>query len=274
MFCGLQIKSNVKSTNLKLCCDFYAISTTQEAKDMLLGSISLPETDKRKTTRRTTVAKTNMQDIITIFYEMKPREMSVFVTKNLNNLPPLSMDNFDMAHIIETMSDIQSKMLILQEAQEKSLSVHAALCNDVSERAQPTEIPPAPAGGTKPEAIKLQQEVTSGAPKSPPVVFNITANSIDHGMDGNDDDLINLARIQGELSPAVSPRRPSSQTDEPHLLNDSIMSNTSYASLVRNGQLNTDHAHDRKKFRHVTNRRNRNKNNIAHKSGNLNVRKR
>ena len=276
LLCFVGCKSRVMSNPQipKLCCDFYAISTIQEAKDMLLGSISLPETDKRKTRRRTTVAKTNMQDIITIFYEMKPREMPVFVAKNLNNLPPLSMDNFDMAHIIETMSDIQSKMLILQEAQEKSLSVHAALCNDASERAQPTEIPHAPAGGTKPEAIKLQQEITGGAPKSPPVVFNITANSIDHGMDGNDDDLINLARIQGELPPAVSPRRPSSLTDdhppdEPHLLNDSIMSNTSYASLVPNGQLNTDHAHDRKNFRHVTNRRNRNKNNIAHKSGNF-----
>ena len=125
LLCFVGCKSRVMSNPQisKLCCDFYAISTIQEAKDMLLGSISLPETDKRKTRRRTTVAKTNMQDIITIFYEMKPREMPVFVAKNLNNLPPLSMDKFDMAHIIETMSDIQSKMLILQEAQEKSLSV-------------------------------------------------------------------------------------------------------------------------------------------------------
>ena len=118
----------------------------------------------------------------------------------------------------------------------------------------------------------MQQEVTSVAPKSPPVVFNITANSIKHGMEGNDDDLISLARIQGELPPAVSPRRPSSRTDvhpldEPQSLNDSIKSNTSYASLVRNGQLNTNHAHDRKNFRHITNRRNRNKNNIGQRNG-------
>ena len=46
---------------------------------------------------------------------------------------------------------IQSKKSFLQEAQEKSRSVHATLCNDDSERAQPTENLPATPGGTKPE---------------------------------------------------------------------------------------------------------------------------
>ena len=78
-----------------------------------------------------------MQDIITIFYEMKPREMLVFVAENLNNLPPLSMNNFDMSHILEEIAVIKCKMALLQEAQEKSLAVHVAMCND-PDRAQPT----------------------------------------------------------------------------------------------------------------------------------------
>ena len=61
---------------------------------------------------------------------MKPREMPVFVGENLNNLPPLSMNNFDMSHIIEEMAVIKCKMALLQEAQEKSLAVHVAMCND------------------------------------------------------------------------------------------------------------------------------------------------
>ena len=130
-------------------------SAIQEAKDMLLSSISLPEFDKRKTRRKTRIAETNMQDIITIFYEMKPREMPVFVAKNVNNLPPLSMNNFDMAHIIEEMSNIKCKMSILQEAQEKSLAVHAALCNDVPERAHSDEAPPTSSDGAMPEVVQL-----------------------------------------------------------------------------------------------------------------------
>ena len=226
----------------KLCCDFYSNSAIQEAKDMLLSSISLPEFDKRKTRRKTRIAETNMQDIITIFYKMKPREMPVFVAKNVNNLPPLSMNNFDMAHIIEEMSNIKCKMSILQEAQEKSLAVHAALCNDVPERSHSVEAPPTSSDGAMPEVVQLQQEVTDGTPKSPAVVFNITGNSTEHGMDGNDEDLVNLARIQDGVPPVVHPcPRPPSTPSTPtrsHLsdvlplsTNDSIMSNTSYASL-------------------------------------------
>ena len=258
----------------KLCCDFYSNSAIQEAKDMLLSSTSLPEFDKRKTRRKTRIAETNMQDIITIFYEMKPREMPVFVAKNVNNLPPLSMNNFDMAHIIEEMSNIKCKMSILQEAQEKSLAVHAALCNDVPERAHFDEAPPTSSDGAMPEVFQLQQEVIDDTPKSPVVVFNITGNSTEHGMDGNDEDLVNLARIQDGIPPVVHHRPPSTPTrshlsDVPPLSpNDSIMSNTSYASLVRNGQLNTQSGHDRRNIRPTHNQRNRRKQNTVTRNGN------
>ena len=69
---------------------------------------------------------------------MKQRMMPTFVAKDLNNLPPVSMNNFDMAHIIEEMCEITCKMSILQEAQQKSLAVNAALCNDVQQHAQST----------------------------------------------------------------------------------------------------------------------------------------
>ena len=94
--CKSRVMSNPHIS--KLCSDFYTNTAIQEAKDVLLGSISLPESDKRKSRRKTKIAATNMQDIITIFYEMKPREMPVFVAENLNNLPPLSMNNFDVTH--------------------------------------------------------------------------------------------------------------------------------------------------------------------------------
>ena len=109
LLCFVICKSRVMSILQisKLCCDFYANSAIQEAKDVLLGSISMPETDKRISRRKTRIAETTMQDIITIFYEMKPRMTPTFVAKDLNNLPPLSMNNFDMAHNIEEMSGVQ-----------------------------------------------------------------------------------------------------------------------------------------------------------------------
>ena len=248
--CKSRVMSNPHIS--KLCCDFYTNTAIQEAKDVLLGNISLPESDKRKSRRKTKIAATNMQDIITIFYEMKPREMPVFVAENLNNLPPLSMNNFDMSHIIEEMAVIKCKMALLQEAQEKSLAVHIAMCND-PDRAQPTAGTPTAGAqsATNPEVrtgpqledAGPQPEVTDTTPRSPTVVFNITGGSVEHGMDGNDEDLLHLARIQNEMPPAERPPRPSTPINvlpprQPQSLNDSIMSNTSYASLVRNGQLN------------------------------------
>ena len=70
-----------------------------------------------------------MQDIITIFYEMNPGDEPLFVARNLNNVPPLSMNNFEMSHIIEEMGIIKSRLSVLQET---SLTAHAALCKEAT----------------------------------------------------------------------------------------------------------------------------------------------
>ena len=104
--------------------------------------------------------------------------------------------------------------------------------------------------------------------------YTITGNSTEHGMDGNDEDLVNLARIQDGIPPVVHHRPPSTPTrshlsDVPPLSpNDSIMSNTSYASLVRNGQLNTQSVNDRRNIRPTHNQRNRRKQNTVTRNGN------
>ena len=84
--CKLKIMPNPQLS--KLCCDFYDVPTIQTAKDVLLKSVSLPERDKRKSRRRTKIAETNMQDIITIFYEINTEDEPLFVARNLNNVPP------------------------------------------------------------------------------------------------------------------------------------------------------------------------------------------
>ena len=142
---------------------------------------------------------------------MKPREMPVFVAENLNNLPPLSMNNFDMSHIIEEMAVIKCKMALLQEAQEKSLAVHVAMCND-TDRAQPTAGTPTAGAqsATNPEVrtgpqledAGPQPEVTDTTLRPHAVVFNITGGSVELGMDGNNEDLLHLARIQNGMPPA------------------------------------------------------------------------
>ena len=161
-----------------------------------------------------------------------------------------------MAHIIEEMSEIKCKMAILQEAQEKSLAVDADICNDAREHTQSAgdtdttgHVPANPEikaphpedAGPQLEDAGSQQEAAVTAPKSSAVVFNITGDAPVYSMDRNDDIIMDLARIQGAMSPRGEQHRPSTpagrrQPEEPQSPTNSIMSNTSYASLVRNGR--------------------------------------
>ena len=59
---------------------------------------------------------------------MSPDDVPKFVAQDLNNLPPLTMDSFDMSKIIDEMTSVKSQLQILQKAQETILNAHAALC--------------------------------------------------------------------------------------------------------------------------------------------------
>ena len=176
--------------------------------------------------------------------------------------------------IIEGMAEIKCKMALLQEAQKKSLAVHVTMCN-APDRSQPT------AGtlmagaqnatnlevrtGPQLEDARPQPEVTDTTPRSPAVVFNITGGSVEHGMDCNDEDLLYLASIQNGMSSAERLPRPSTPINvppsrQPQSLNDSIMSNTLYASLARNGQLNQQSIRGGYGGHHQRNRRLNNRN--------------
>ena len=60
---------------------------------------------------------------------MKPGRLPKFVAEDLNNLHPLTLDNFDMGGIIQQMNSMKLQLKTLQEAQEVTMMVHAAICN-------------------------------------------------------------------------------------------------------------------------------------------------
>ena len=64
------------------------------------------------------------------------------------------MDNFDMSSVVRDMEIIKNQMKIMQEVQEASLTVHAALCGDKSREHEDVqtnvERSPAPSTGTTP----------------------------------------------------------------------------------------------------------------------------
>ena len=72
----------------------------------------------------------DMQDIMNVYLELPPQSIPTFLTNDLANLPPITMNNFDVSSIIKDMTSMKQQMKIRQEVQETTLSVHAALCKN------------------------------------------------------------------------------------------------------------------------------------------------
>ena len=226
--CKSKVLTNVNLS--KLCCVTYDEQTIRSAKDMLLKCVSLPDNDKRKKRRGTKVKATMMQDIMLIFYEISPDDVPNFVAQDLNNPPRLTMDSFDMSRIILEMTSFKSQLQILLEAQETILNAHAALC----EKSQVVEKNPgSPISSLPPntppdvDTPSIHNPSTDGT-KSKQSITN------DNGMDGDDDDALRLAILQGRAPPVVrNGHHQGSPPRNPPSPGDSIMSDTSLSSLFR-----------------------------------------
>ena len=173
-----------------------------------------------------------MKDIISIFLEISKADMPLFLAADLNNIPPLSINNFDMSSLIIDLETVKSQMKLLQQSQEASMSVHAAICQEAFEkRTHPppvNNIPNSPVRsvGETPQQQRARHQ-QSPSPQAPPAPDSQTpphADNIDENG-GDPEDLLRLARNQGRLPPVRTPS------------GESIMSDTSYASVVRRGQL-------------------------------------
>ena len=234
LLCFIRAKVDVMTFDSlkKLCTDYYHVAAIRKAKDILMSKVTLPDGDKRKTKRRSNLKDSIMKDIISIFLEISKADMPLFLAADLNNIPPLSMNNFDMSSLIIDLETVKSQMKLLQQSQEASMSVHAAICQEAFEkRTHPppvNNIPNSPVRsvGETPQQQRArhQQSPSPQAPPAPDFHTPAHADNIDENG-GDPEDLLRLARNQGRLPPVKTPS------------GESIMSDTSYVSVVRRGQL-------------------------------------
>ena len=125
---------------VKMCTDFYDTDVIAVAKDALMECVTLPEADKRSGRRRANLKEVHMKDIVSILLEIKPEDVPLFLASDLNNVPPMSLNNFDMSRIITDMEVLKSQMKIIQEAQETALRAHVALCRETTNQSTSTPV--------------------------------------------------------------------------------------------------------------------------------------
>ena len=159
--------------------------------------------------------------------EVRPVDMPVFLAKNLNNVPPMSLNNFDMSRIITDIDTIKAQMKVIQEAQETALTVQAALCTDAAQRdsAQPPSVHSTPSANDphpRPENIESPASMSGHGDHDNPdeeVVIPV--------VEEDPEDILCLARIQGRLT--QSPRRHHRDVLSPA---STLASHMSYAAAV------------------------------------------
>ena len=157
--------------------------------------------------------------LLNIFLVMTLEDLPLFVASDLSNLPPLSMDNFDMSSVVREMEIIKNQMRIMQEVQETSLKVHAALCDDKSrehheDHDEQSSVGQSPAPSTG--ATPLRQSPHTPE-MSPPTVDDTMRTPIQHRRidddGGTDEDILLLAQLQGRIP--FSPNGRSQQRSAP-----------------------------------------------------------
>ena len=190
-----------------MCTDFYDVDVITAAKDDLMACVTLPEDDKRSGRRRANLKEVHMKDIVSILLEIKPEEVPEFLARDLNNVPPLSLNNFDMSRIILDMEKLKTQMKIIQEAQETALTAHVALCRDANTGSTST-----PARAAQPTVISpIQQLVNTSHEELNTTPDGSTTN------DGNDNSIVPYPRddaVTDEMRP-TQPQEPIPEMNRP-----------------------------------------------------------
>ena len=110
LLCFMSNKMDVLHVELltKLCSDFYSVEEINVAKRTMHDLFYSKEEERpRLRWRKGDKAKSsNVQDILNMMSSFQTGELPDFLARNLNNLPPLSMKDFDLSKLmteLETM---------------------------------------------------------------------------------------------------------------------------------------------------------------------------
>ena len=121
---------------VKLCHDtFTDLNVVTKSKDIIFGVMT--DTNLIDDARKPRKVKhrgedrrlLDIKDIVNVFLQLPPAMIPRFVAEDLSVLPPLSTDCFDISRVVKDIENIKSQIQLLQEAQQTSLAVHAAICD-------------------------------------------------------------------------------------------------------------------------------------------------
>jgi hypothetical protein len=142
LLCFLQSKSETipVTTLSKLIVDFYASDVIVDAQKLLFSSVN---TSRRLTSRKGDDKSINdVGDMLKVILELKG-DAPQFVAHDLSNIPPVSINNFDILHLRD-IQDIKSQMNMLTNGHSDLSKCVKALTTNVAQQSTSMLPPPTP----------------------------------------------------------------------------------------------------------------------------------
>ena len=111
----------------KLTSDFYSEHQIEEAKKLLHDKVK--STRRLKARRGNNKARNDVCDIVEVLFETTDK-CPTFVAANLSDLPPISMDNVDVLHLLREIQAMKTQILLVTNNQsDLSKTVADFVCN-------------------------------------------------------------------------------------------------------------------------------------------------
>ena len=270
LLCFVTNKINVMpfSLLLKLCCDFYEETAIDFAKDILFDAVDTsqnPSKRQRKIKRRGSNKKHHdAEDIINMLLEIPPHSVPTFVAKDLSQLPPVGIHNFDICSLLQKIDDLNTKFAMMEDIQRNTIDLISKKVtkhfgdaanltpNECSDSAPDDNTEEESSNGSHQGASRpldadtenndCSQEVNATA------VHEESPQEEDHTAAvqeaaAEDDDLLRLASIQGRLTTSKNSHESSSFADavrsgqpktQRPIKTDRVAHNTSRSRLISN----------------------------------------
>lgn len=111
----IQYKNDVMDNEslVKICESAFSEKEIEEAKLLLFES--LPTKQRKIVRRKDGKTKRNVEDIINIFKEVDPDTIPVFVARDLQKLPPVSIDHIDVVTVLKDVIKLRNEISDIKE---------------------------------------------------------------------------------------------------------------------------------------------------------------
>ena len=153
---------------VKLMSDFYTDEVVEASKQVLFETAfsnrnAEPPHQYSHKRRGQDKKSKNIQDIISVFLELPPHVTPSYVAKDLSNLPPLSMNCFDVSALVKDIEALKLHVAVLHESHRVLLKAQLTSRPGESISSQP-EIRPelaarSPESGPEPQQPEHQTEL-------------------------------------------------------------------------------------------------------------------